>query len=182
MKEEKKKREAKRLASRLFSAGEGEVLGVIREIREHGDHTLIEALVRLYTTTPHAGVASAVLALLRDLKDQQSVDQLIMALEKVEDPDRKRELLTACWQSGLDFSRHTDTLLAIFLDADYATALEAFSVIEGSLPHLSDPSVLKKGLKTLKEQQVSADDPRYALQQALETLLDEHLRDLQDQT
>jgi hypothetical protein len=41
-------------------------------------------------------------------------------------------LVASCWQSGLDYSEYTGDIAEIFLEADYATAIECMTVIEES--------------------------------------------------
>lgn len=41
-----------------------------------------------------------------------------------------RALLQICWQSQLDFTQHLALFTDIFLEGDYLTSLEAFTVIE----------------------------------------------------
>ncbi len=177
----KGKKETKRLAERLFSANDGEVLTVIREIRERGDPSLIEALLKVYDTTSSPGVIHAVAGVIRDMKSQAAVEKLFPALQNISDPERRRELIAACWQSGLDFSRYIGTFLEIFTEADYLTALEAFSVIENALPFLNDRGTLERHLAFLKERVPPSDDPRHSLFGALIRLFEDHLQGQWDQ-
>jgi len=52
-------------------------------------------------------------------------------------------IISACWQSGMDYSNNLDTFIGIFLKEDYLTALEAFSVIEQSLPYLEEHKLVQ---------------------------------------
>jgi hypothetical protein len=175
---EKKNRE---IIEKLFSASDREVLSVIREIRTHGNPGLIPALISLYGSTDSPAVLLAIVSLVRDLKSQPAVPRLFPALEEVADPGRKRDLVAACWQSGLDFSDHLDAFLRIFTAGDYLTALEAFTVVENSLPNLQDRSLLQEHIDWLKEHAPEDADEKRALYQALLSLMEENLLLLQDQ-
>lgn len=47
-------------------------------------------------------------------------------------------MVGSCWQSGLDYHEHTEIFIDIAIDGDYATSLEAFTVIEECLGQLED--------------------------------------------
>jgi hypothetical protein len=47
-------------------------------------------------------------------------------------------ILSAVWQSGMDYSKYMDLFIQLFLQGDYLVALESFTVIEQSIEHLSD--------------------------------------------
>jgi hypothetical protein len=170
---EKKNRE---VIGKLFSASDQEVLSVIREIRSSGNAGLIPALISLYGSTPSKSVSLAIVSLVRDLKSQPAVPHLCPALEEINDTAKKRELVAVCWQSGLDFSAHLDTFLRIFIQGDYMTALEAFTVIENSLPYLHDAALLQKHIDWLQEHLPQEGDEKRALSRALLSLMEENLR------
>jgi hypothetical protein len=75
---------------------------------------------------------------LSDIKDPGGIPQIIDALRNDRYKPIWNIITSACWQSGLNYSENLDTFIKIFLEEDYMTALEAFSVIEQSLPHLAD--------------------------------------------
>ena len=175
-------RRNREIIGKLFSASDQEVLGVIREIRSSGNPGLIPALIKLYESTASRAVSLAVVALVRDLKSQQAADPLASGVEKIADPAKKRELVAACWQSGLDFSGHLDIFLRIFAGSDYMTALEAFTVIENSLPYLQDATLLKDHIAWLKERVSGASGEEKTLYQSLLSLMEENIPLLPDQS
>jgi hypothetical protein len=181
MAEDHLSRKNRAIIEKLFSASDREVLSVIREIRDTGNPGLMPALVRLYDATSSRAVSLAVVSLVRDLKSQPAVSHLFPALEEIRDPARKREMVAACWQSGLDFSQHLGSFLRIFVGGDYMTALEAFSVIENSLPFLQDANQLQEHITWLKEKMPPGKDEKRTLGEALLALMEENLVLLSDQ-
>ena len=174
-------RKNSKIIEKLFSANDHEVLTVIREIRVAGNPGLIPPLLKLYEATASRAVFLAVIALVRDLKSQPAVAYLAPAVAGISDPAKKRELVAACWQSGLDFSEHLDVFLKIFSEGDYMTALEAFTVIENSLPYLLEASLLEEHISFIREKMSEGADEKEALYEALLSLMQESLRHLPDQ-
>ena len=142
-----------KLVKRLFSARDDVVLSAIHEIRNTGNPDMIPALMELYARTDSPEIIRAIAGLIGDLKSQPAVSKLFPAIRELSDAGKKQSLVAACWQSGLDFSAYIDIFLDIFLEEDYMTALEAFSVIENSLPFLQEKTTLEKYISYLKEKQ-----------------------------
>jgi len=46
-------------------------------------------------------------------------------------------LVSSCWQSGLDYSEFALDFVNLFLNTDYQTALECFTVIEESAVNMT---------------------------------------------
>ncbi len=139
------------LIRNLFSNREEVVLSVIKEMRNSGNPRLVSAVLTLYLQTDSERISQAIIALIRDMKNQSAVHQLFPMLQDIPNMKKKQSLVAACWQSGLDFSEHLQAFLHIFLEDDYMTALEAFSVIENSLTFLRDKQSVEGNISFLKE-------------------------------
>ncbi|MCD6201454.1 MAG: hypothetical protein J7K46_06590 [Bacteroidales bacterium] len=178
MAERETERHNQQLIKQLFSARDEVVLSVIKEIRYSGNPALIPAVMKLYSQTDSPTITDAVVALIRDMKSQPSVAPLIPALQDISDQDKKQRMVAACWQSGLDFSAHIQVFLQIFLEGDYMTALEAFTVIENALPFLHDKTVLKEHIAFFKEQsyRINPASDKVSLYHEMMKLLEENLQ------
>ena len=86
---------------------------------------------------------------------------MISEIKKEWEEETIRMLVSSCWQSGLDYSEYSGDLTEVFLQRDFVTAVECFTVIEGSAPEL-DSIEKKKILKMLKESR-PASNPKKAL-------------------
>jgi len=122
-------------------------LAELKKTLERGRHTEIEEIVsKLRDTEPFEG-ALKLLALFydtssaeslkliisgffNDIKEKSARQEVIESISEVESPSTKAMLASSCWQSGLDYSGHARALAEIFLDNDYMTALECFTVMD----------------------------------------------------
>jgi hypothetical protein len=124
---------------RLRSDKPGLVIPVLNHLRQsiHAAAYLPE-VINLLHDTQNEETRREVSFFLNDFKDPGGIPNIIDALNN----DRFKPVLniitSACWQSGLDFSNNLDTFIRILLKEDYITSLEAFSVIEQSIPHLEE--------------------------------------------
>jgi hypothetical protein len=64
------------------------------------------------------------------LKEAQAGDMLVKAIEAAQNPRDKSRLVAACWESGIDFSRHFLFFVTLACDKDFAIAMEALTVVE----------------------------------------------------
>ncbi|MBN1107876.1 MAG: hypothetical protein JXR66_10060 [Bacteroidales bacterium] len=68
-----------------------------------------------------------------DIKDQSARSEVMAEIRKARNPATTSMLVASCWQSGLDYSAYIEDIARIFLEADYATAIECMTVIEESV-------------------------------------------------
>jgi hypothetical protein len=76
--------------------------------------------------------------------------------------DYLNALVAACWQSGLDFSKHLRVFAGLFIQSDYKTALESFTVIEESLDNASETEIYDC-IRFLKEAECMVTDEKLPL-------------------
>ena len=120
----------KLLVKRLNSADTNEVLFTINQIRNSGDPEIIYFLLDLLITNPHKDISKAIIELLNELKNKACTSEIIKALQDDKFSSIKKEILTSCWHSGLDYSDHLAFFVTIFIENDFLVAFEAFTIIE----------------------------------------------------
>ena len=127
-----KKEEKERLIAKLFSTNENEILEAIKLIRKIGDSTFLKAIFQLLNTTKSEKVSSSISNMLNELKDAKTVPVITDAITDKDYKNIIKALLVSCWMSGLDYRNHLNIFADIFLEEDFLTAFEAFTVIENS--------------------------------------------------
>lgn len=88
---------------------------------------------------------------LNKLKEEKSQDFLIQSASKMKAAEVKAKILSACWETGLDFSNQLPFFIDIILDHDYLCALEAYTVIENNETRF-DPEQIKTAIEKLSSQ------------------------------
>lgn len=156
--QDKKAREAeKQQVSILRSGNSVAILDTIDEIRSTGKTTILPEIFELLLDTEDDEVMEACTGLLNDLKTEEGASYVVAALKNPRYRPVRQILVSSCWQSGLDYHDHAQLFAKIVLKDDYATAIEAFTVIENSLGDLDDDeivkltSVLKEGVTTVSD-------------------------------
>lgn len=77
------------------------------------------------------------------LKSAQATDMLVETIQKTENIKQKIVLTAACWESGLDFSKHFLFFTELACHENYELAFEAFTVIDNEEGTVSQDTILK---------------------------------------
>jgi HEAT repeat protein len=128
----------KEWAKALDSLEPEKAIHAIYEIRNSGSIKMLQPLIKMIRNEIPLVIRTEILNLLADIKSQDAVPFIADSLETMEFGDQLPALVAACWQSGLDFSKHLPVFAKLFIHSDYLTSLEAFTVLEESFPNATD--------------------------------------------
>jgi hypothetical protein len=128
----KKKIDAQ-LIKKLWSGDSGQALSALKELRSAGNCNYMPELLKLLNETHSEEIRKELALFLSDIRDKGCIPFIIDSLNDDSYQPVKNIIVSSCWQSRLDYSKHIDTFINIFIKEDYLTALEAFTVIEESL-------------------------------------------------
>ncbi|MBN1414592.1 MAG: hypothetical protein JW973_05795 [Bacteroidales bacterium] len=134
--------------SRLESKNPSVIITTIREIRNHGNIRMLPYLFNLMKPSTHEIIRKSIIMLIGEIKVQKAVSYIVSGLENTHPGNDFTSLVAACWQSGLDFSEYIPVFIKIFMENDYQTSVEAFSVIEESIMN-AGPEMQSKCIKIL---------------------------------
>lgn len=128
---EKKLKELEQILSR---DNELKVKEAIRSLRnEMPFRGAIGLLVSYYDRSNDGAIKKLIREFLNDLKDKSLREEVIAGIQKKTRAETRQMLISSCWQSGLDYSGYSSEFASHFLDGDYMTAVECFTVIESSV-------------------------------------------------
>jgi len=116
----------------------------------------IRLLADFYDKTKDETLKLLISAFFNDIKERSCCAEVIESMAAVSNPASKAMLASSCWQSGLDYSEHAAALAEIFIQSDYMTSLECFTVLETCSGMLS--SADKSGIITRLEDVIDTYD------------------------
>jgi len=117
------------------------ILSTIHEIRNSGSVKILPHLFNMVNKNTDPLVRNEILSLLSEIKTQEAVPLIAESLDKIDFGDYLPAFVASCWQSGLDFSKYLHVFVGLFIQADYMTALESFTVIEESIENASENEI-----------------------------------------
>jgi hypothetical protein len=122
----------------LESSDISTVITAIHEIKNSGSVNILPVLFKMINRNTDVTVRTEIFSLLSEIRSKEAVPIIVEAMEMNDYGDYLPSFLAACWMSGLDFSRYLCFFSNLFIREDYQSAIEAFTVIEESLPHATD--------------------------------------------
>ena len=153
----RKKKKDPQLLKDLRSPDDVLVLKTLHKLRSAGHLAYIPDLLKLLSQTKSELIEKELIIFLADIKEKSVVPIIVAGLTQPGIKVAHAGILSAIWQSGLDYSRYLDLFIQLFIEGDYLVALESFSVIEQSLVHLNvqkieeDRKILLEGLEQITE-------------------------------
>ncbi|HLP56830.1 MAG TPA: hypothetical protein VK151_17455 [Fluviicola sp.] len=118
------------LLTDLRSGDELKVGAAIKSFHVHGDAGVIAPLVEVWRGGLSEENTAAMMELFEGLKDSSTVAPLMDAFRDEANAPIKRQLLSAFWNSKLDFSAYLSDFVLFAIDGDFLDAFEAITLIE----------------------------------------------------
>ncbi len=160
---------SKKIKTQLVAAFNGTdkvaQLKAIEDAYEYGDVAVVKALFELLKTNTDEEILSAAMDFLYNVKDPLCAPIYIeyMLLTKGE---LRREIIAACWQSGLDFKNYIPHLVTMAIVTDFETSFEAITVIENQEPPF-DNAILTGSIAAVEKELAKQDITKQPLLQTL---------------
>lgn len=121
------------IVKKLQSKQKQTLIDGIQQFKEKGKtEELIEIIILLNTTTDEE-IRRLSGNLLFDIKKQDAAPVLVNAIENITFKNIRKTLVSACWESGLDFSEYLPVFSELVRNSDFETSIEAFTVIENCI-------------------------------------------------
>ncbi len=165
----------KQLLATLEKSPDEEVVSMLMGLREHGELFYLETLLDMLTGERSELLKKSVTEFISDIKKQDAVPIIANYLTVNLNKKDLTRIVTASWQSRLDFSNNLHPFFLILLEGGYRIAFEAFTVIENSTESLSLEE-LKKGIDLLKRSVSKADRDKQLLLLEMISVLDKAKR------
>ena len=135
---------------RMLDSGEDStILTTLHQIRNSGSVRMLPHVIQLLDKSLKDALVDHILQFLGEVKAQEAVPIMVESLDKMEKTPLYAQFLSACWQTGLDFSPHIPRFVEIFIRSDYQASLEAFTIIEESL-HNAGEDIIESCLQQLR--------------------------------
>ncbi len=138
----------------------------IAYIHEYGSIKMLPLLFDLLSQTTNESIKKEIIDCLSDTKDKNSIPLFIQALRNEKYSLIQKDLLTAMWQANLDFSDYISDFIDIVANAEFETAIEAFTLTETCVQNISIEEKIKFG--TLISNVLQAKNNIQLLHQTLE--------------
>ena len=150
----------------LFSAKTEIVISAIEAIKKNGNKLYIPILFDLLNSMPEPEIETEIKSLLGNVKDKDSINGFMRAVEDDKYKPIRKSILTACWQNGLDFSTFLPVFIDLIINEDWETAFEAFTIID-NLEFLPGEEIIRKSVSKIEDALPAIGQKSYFLNEIL---------------
>jgi len=158
------------IKNNLFSANTEVVISAIEAIQNKGNKLYIPILFDLLNSSPAPEIETEIKNLLGTVKDKESINSFMRAIEDDRYKNIRKSILVACWQNGLDFSTFLPVFIDLVINEDWEIAFEAFTIID-NLEYLPSGEIIKLSVEKINDVlPVATEQKRYFLNEILEKL------------
>lgn len=155
------------IRTQLFSADKDQVLAALNKLKESGNKDYLPILFELMVAGCEQDVEKEIQKLLGTIKDKETIPVFINALQEDRYEPIRKNITTACWQNGLDFSANIEVFVDVVINENWETAFEAFTVID-NMEHLPSPEVMKPiKLRIARALKIADEKKAYMLEELL---------------
>ncbi|WP_319480155.1 hypothetical protein [uncultured Draconibacterium sp.] len=155
------------IKTQLFSADKDQVLAALNKLKETGNKDYLPILFELMVAGCEVEIENQIQKLLGTVKDKETIPVFITALQEEHFQPIRRNIATACWQNGLDFSDNIEVFVDLVINENWETAFEAFTVID-NIENFPSAEVMKPiKLKIARALKVSDEKRAYMLEELL---------------
>jgi hypothetical protein len=130
------------LLKKLDSKEPKDIITAIKSLKVSGDKTVIEPLVRLYSTTKNNAIKNEISDLLNTLKSTESPQEVVKCLSNLKYDSARTMLLSSIWNSNLDYTLYLDEIVKAAIRGDMMDAMECLTIIENMEGTLDEQKIM----------------------------------------
>lgn len=121
--------EQKNILKGLKSTDSLKVIETLEELRVSGKVSDIPVLIELLHLSPNPEIKAKISGLFATLKESDAVPLIIDAIQNRKYAPELKELVSCCWENGLDYSNYLSLFIDLLIENDFLVAFEAYTVI-----------------------------------------------------
>ncbi len=125
------------LVEALEKSSDDKVISMLIDLKEHGQPFYLEPLLKMMISSRGEMLKKNLTDFISDIKQQEAVPIIAKFIADQPGANGITKVITACWQSRLDFSQHLNPFFDLLIDSSYMNAFEAFTVIENNIDGLA---------------------------------------------
>jgi len=114
----------------LYSSDTDGILDLLKHLRTEGNIKILPDILNLYKGHKGSKLGEHIYNFLCDVKCSDATDLIVEHIQNKEFYTIRKDLVTLCWQTSLDFAKHILFFVDLFITTGLQTAFEAFTTIE----------------------------------------------------
>ncbi|MBN2662499.1 MAG: hypothetical protein JXR68_02515 [Bacteroidales bacterium] len=125
----------------LYSSDSDSIKELLIHLRTEGNVKILPDVINIYKGYKKTKLGENIYDFLCDIKCSDATNLLIDFINNKDFFEIRKELVSLCWQTGLDFAKYFMYFVDLFIKTDLQTAFEAFTTIEYIELEKNDPVI-----------------------------------------
>lgn len=122
--------ENKDIIKNLSSTDQITVINTLEYISKNGNKSIFPHVINLLKSTNNNLIREEIIKILDHLKIQECAENIVDAINDKSYQSVLPILVSACWKNGLNFEKHIESFVDVFIMGDFQLAFDAFTVID----------------------------------------------------
>ncbi len=134
------------------------VIEMLEKLRISGKASDIPLLIEMLHISQNSEIKSKITGLFDNLKESDAIPLIVEAIQNQKYAPELKELVSSCWENGMDYSKYIALFVDLLIDNDLEVALEAYTVIMNTENKIDQAIIdqevekLEKALPSVSEQ------------------------------
>lgn len=154
----------------LQSADSLKVIETLEELRVSGKVSDIPMLIEILHLTQNPEIKLKVAELFANLKESDAIPLIIEAIQNQKYAPELKELVSSCWENGLDYSNYLSLFIDLLIDCDFLIAFEAYTVIVNMTAKIDQAKIDIEIDKLEKALHISTDQKKELMREVIDFL------------
>lgn len=154
--------EHKNILQGLNSADSLKIIETLEELRVSGKVSDIPVLIELLHLSQDTEIKSKITGLFANLKESDAIPLIIDAIQNEKYAPELKDLVSSCWENGLDYSQYLSLFVDLMLESDFMVSFEAYTVIMNMATKI-DQKKIDVEIDRIEKFLPSADDQKRVL-------------------
>jgi hypothetical protein len=146
----------------LESSDSLKVIETLEELRFSGKVSDIPLLIELLHLSNNPEIKSKITQLFANLKESDSIPLIVEAIQNQKYSPELKELVSSCWENGLDYSNYLSLFVDLLIDNEFLVAFEAYTVIMNMVTQI-DQKKLDVEIEKLDKAMTNASEEKKVL-------------------
>lgn len=155
---------------KLQSDNSSVVSQTIDQLSESGNSAYLPLLLELLHSTSNPEIKKRITRLLAEIKHSDAIPLIIDAIKNEAYAQELQQLISACWENGLDYSEHLSLFIDLMIDQDFMVAFEAHTVITNMTGKISVAMCEQETRKITEAMETASEEKKTLLAEAIEFL------------
>ena len=152
----------KDLLEGMQSADSLKVIETLEELRVSGKASDIPMLIELLHLSQDPEIKTKISTLFANLKESDTIPLIVEAIQNQKYAPELKQLVSSCWENGLDYSEYLSLFIDLLIDNDFLIAFEAYTVILNMTAKISQAKIDEE-IARLQESLGSANEQKQLL-------------------